>query len=163
MTATDLLKKDHAAVKKLFAQFAKAGERAVKRRETLIETIAHELQVHSKIEEEIFYPAIRKVEGGAEMVEEALREHEEVDRLLSEIRGMDVEGEPIVERLSELKEAVLDHATEEERAMFKKARELGSEELERLGEQLHERKQALVSEMKPARKRAGKRGVRRAA
>src|SRR5262249_52205238 len=52
--ATDLLKKDHDKVKKLFSQFEKAGDDSSRRRD-LFDDIKRELDVHTKIEEEIFY------------------------------------------------------------------------------------------------------------
>ena len=57
MKATTLLKRDHAAVKKLLADFGRTTARAAKRRQALIDEIAQELDIHSTIEEEIFYPA----------------------------------------------------------------------------------------------------------
>lgn len=164
MKATDLLRKDHNAVKKLFAEFGKTTGRALKKREALLGSIAQELEIHSKIEEEIFYPALRNVEGGAEMVEEALRAHEEVDQMLGDLRGMDMDGDELAAVVKELKQAVLDHATEEEKEMFKKARQLGDDELTRLGQELQERKQALTPAATTGRtKRAAKHGLRRAA
>jgi hemerythrin superfamily protein len=64
MKATQLLKKDHGAVKKLFAEFARTTSRAPRRRQQLVDKIAEELEIHSTIEEEIFYPAVKGVRGG---------------------------------------------------------------------------------------------------
>jgi hemerythrin superfamily protein len=63
MRATQLLKADHTKVKKLFRQFGQTTERAVKTRQRLVDRIATELDVHVKIEEEIFYPAVERVES----------------------------------------------------------------------------------------------------
>jgi hemerythrin superfamily protein len=76
MTATTLLKNDHTAVKKLFADFGRTTACAAKRRQALIDQIAHELEIHSTIEEEIFYPAVKNVRGGQSLVSEAKSEHQ---------------------------------------------------------------------------------------
>jgi len=60
MKATQLLKKHHDAVKKLFADFLDTTDRAPKKREELCEKIATELEIHAQIEEEIFYPAMQE-------------------------------------------------------------------------------------------------------
>jgi iron-sulfur cluster repair protein YtfE (RIC family) len=143
MNATTLLKKDHAAVKKLFRRFSDTTPRAAKTRERLVERIAQELEIHATIEEQIFYPAMRQVAGAEEMVEEALQEHQEVKQMLGEIQGMDPTDEALDQRIEQLQADVLHHATEEEREMFVKARELGDAELSRLGQEMAERKKAL--------------------
>lgn len=144
MKATDLLKKDHAEVKKLFTQFDETGPRAVKKRRQLAEKIAGELDVHAAVEEEIFYPAIRRAPGAQDLVEEAQREHAEVKQMVAEIRGLDPDDASLADRVAALKEAVEHHVREEEGEMFRRARELGDEELQRLGRALKERKQALA-------------------
>lgn len=144
MKATDLLKKDHAEVKKLFAEFDKTGERALKKRRQLAEKIAAELDVHAAIEEEIFYPALRQVGGAEDLVAEAEREHGEVKQLVAEIRALAPEDGSLGERVAALQEAVEHHVREEEGEMFARARSLGDEELRRLGQALKERKQALA-------------------
>jgi len=64
MKATTLLKNDHAAVKKLLADFSHTTTRAARRRQELIDKIAQELEIHSTIEEELFYPAVKNERGG---------------------------------------------------------------------------------------------------
>jgi iron-sulfur cluster repair protein YtfE (RIC family) len=163
MKATDLLKKDHAEVKKLFAQFGRTTARAGKARQQLVDKLAEELEVHAKIEEEIFYPAMEKVSGARSLVEEAREEHETMKSLLGEARGMARDSEALGAKLKELKDATLHHATEEEREMFREAKALGADRLERLGAELRARKEELVNGM-PARARRGtKRAIRKVA
>ena len=150
MKATDALKKDHAAVKKLFGEFRKARGREAKKRGQLAEKIGHELQVHAQIEEEIFYPALRQV--ARELVDEARREHEEVKELVAELEAMEPNGEEFLERMTELRHAVEEHVKEEESALFARARALGDGELRRLGQALTSRKEELIGG--PARRPA---------
>jgi hemerythrin superfamily protein len=163
MKATELLKKDHTAVKKLFAEFAKTTTRAQKKRQELIDKIATELDVHSQIEEEIFYPAVRQLAEGQRLVSEAEEEHQEVKNLVSEVQGMDPSEDGATAKVGELREAVLHHATEEEHEMFPVAERLGKEEIASLGEQMAERKQKLLQGAIPRMKRAVKKGARKVA
>ena len=71
MKATQLLKKDHTAVKQLFRRFKKTSERAKKTRDQLVDRIATELEIHAAIEGEIFYPAMREVPKAGALVDEA--------------------------------------------------------------------------------------------
>src|SRR5687767_14774328 len=80
MDAITLLEEDHKKVKQLFREYEGLGDRAMKRRHDLYMKIRHELEVHTKLEETIFYPAVRSVDE--EDVAEAVEEHRVVDRLL---------------------------------------------------------------------------------
>src|SRR6185503_9387872 len=100
MKATALLKKDHAAVKKLLTDFVRTTPRAVQKRQLLMDKIAKELEIHTKIEEEIFYPAVKEVPEGRSLVKEAQSEHKEVDSLVAEAQGMTMESGEVVEKVS---------------------------------------------------------------
>jgi hemerythrin superfamily protein len=165
MNATQLLKKDHAAVKKLFHQFGRTGERAVKTRQRLIDRLATELDVHAKIEEQIFYPAVARVESLRHLVTESKKEHDEVKRLVAEIQGMSADADDLDEKVQELRDAVLHHASEEEEGkMFPRVhRAFSADELDRLGAELRKRKQALLHGAMGRITRAVKKGLRKAA
>lgn len=164
MTAIDLLKKDHGEVKKLFTQLGRTTTRAVKRRQQLIEKLAEELEVHAKVEEEIFYPAVKESAQAGDLVREALDEHGEIKRLTAELQGMDVSAEDLADRVKELRDAVVHHVTEEEREMFATAKErLGAEDLTRLGEQIQSRKAELKGSLVQRAKRTVKKGMRKIA
>ncbi len=164
MLATTLLKKDHSEVKKLFQQFGRTTARARKTRQRLIDALATELDVHARIEEELFYPAMTQIESLRDMVEEAKDEHQQVKDLLAEIQGLEPTDEALQNRVKELRDAVLHHATEEEQRMFPDAEDsLGREELEQLGEQLAERKAELLKGVIGRVKRAVQKGIRKVA
>jgi hemerythrin superfamily protein len=163
MKATALLKKDHATVKKLLASFAGTTARAAKRRQALIDKIAEELEIHSKIEEEIFYPAVKEVRGGQSLVSEAKSEHREIDSLVAEAQGMSMETDDVLKAVKELRDAVLHHATEEEREMFPFAADRLGDRLEELGEDLASRKRELATSGFQKTKRAVKKALRKTA
>jgi hemerythrin-like domain-containing protein len=149
--ALELLKEDHQKVKKLLNELTETTTRAVRTRPQLLADIEHELKVHTRIEEEIFYPAF-KAAGGSdhkEMNFEALEEHRAVDELvLPDLKNTDPTSEQFSGRAKVLKELVEHHADEEEDEMFKMAKKaLSDEELRSLGERMSARKQELQEEM----------------
>jgi hemerythrin superfamily protein len=163
MKATSLLKNDHAAVKKLFAEFGRTTARAAKRRQALIDEIAQELDIHSTIEEEIFYPAVKTVRGGQSLVSEAKSEHKKVDSLVAETQGMSMETDEVVQKVEELRDAVVHHATEEEREMFPVAEEGLGARLQELGKQMAARKKDLQTSRLQKAKRVIKKALRKTA
>ena len=163
MKATQLLKTDHAAVKRLFAEFRRTTSRGPRRREQILDKIAQELEIHSKIEEEIFYPAVKDVPRGRRLVNEAESEHKQVDTLVAEAQGMDMASDEIVQKVRELRDAVLHHATEEEDEMFPVAEAGLGDGLKELGERMAARKRQLATSRFQKAKRAVKKAVRRVA
>jgi hemerythrin superfamily protein len=145
LDAISLLKADHAKVRKLLAQLDKA--QAPGRREDLLTKIARHIDVHTQIEEEIFYPAFRsaaEAKDDMKLFFEAKEEHHIVDVVLDEIAGGDPAGSPYAAKCKVLKDLVEHHAEEEEEEMFPKARKLmGKEALVDIGRRLATRKKEL--------------------
>ena len=149
MNAIDLLKADHEKVRGLFEQLTGTTKRAEKTRAELLAKIRLELDVHTQIEEEIFYPAFKEAVGESEeeaMVFEALEEHRAAGELvLPDLLETDLTSDRFTGRAKVLKELVEHHAQEEEKEMFKVARKLLSrEQLDELGQQMATRKQQLL-------------------
>jgi hemerythrin superfamily protein len=142
MKATDLLKKQHKEVKALFKKIENTESARERRR--LMNEIATNLEAHTVIEEEMFYPAVRGLETqkAEEMVLEAYEEHHVVKLVLAELPNVDPEDERFHAKMTVLSELVLHHADEEEKEMFKLAQKLGKDELEGLAEQMEERFEA---------------------
>jgi len=144
--AIAVLKADHDKVRKLLKEMEEAEEGD--QREELLQTIEQELTVHTKIEEEIFYPAFRDAaekDEDQKLYLEALEEHHVVDLVMPEIKETDAGSAEFAAKAKVLKDLVEHHAEEEESEMFPRARKLmDRDELMRLGEQLEERKGALT-------------------
>lgn len=147
--AITLLKEDHKKVKALLASLEKTTERSASRRVKLLSQIESEVKVHSTVEEELFYPAyrdaVRKKED-RELYQEALEEHHVVDLVMPEVKESDPAGEVFAAKAKVLKELIEHHADEEEKEMFKKARQaMSASELQELGARMEERKKQLKS------------------
>lgn len=146
MDALSLLKKDHAKVKGLFKEVEGLGDRAAGARKKLFEQIDQELELHARIEEQIFYPAFKKKAAKdsekKDEVLEAYEEHAIVKHLLGELKAMEPRDETYKPKIQVLMELVQHHVKEEESEMFKMARELFKpNELDVLGQQIAEAKQ----------------------
>jgi len=143
MKATDLLKKQHREVKSLFKKLESTDNARMRRQ--LMTDISRNLEAHTTIEEEIFYPAVQTLETrkAEEMVNEAYEEHHVVKLVLAEMPHVNPEDERFEAKMTVLSELVEHHVEEEEKEMFKLAQKLGKEELDELGAQMEERFEAV--------------------
>jgi hemerythrin superfamily protein len=148
--AIDLLKADHTHVKALFQQYDAAGNRAYQKKQGIAEEVFTELEVHTTLEEELFYPAMKRNtdQDGKDLVAEAIEEHHVVTTLMEELQGLDPKDERYDAKFKVLMENVEHHIEEEAGEMFPEAEEVLGERLERLGNQMQERKQQLMASMK---------------
>ena len=143
-----MLKADHDKVKDLLNQLESTTERGVKTREELFATIKGELTVHETIEEEIFYPALKEHPKAKDLVLEAYEEHHVVDTVMAELEGLDVSDETWGAKATVMKENVEHHIEEEEREMFKQARQVfDKQELQDLGDRMARRKTQAQQEL----------------
>jgi Hemerythrin HHE cation binding domain len=143
MKATDLLKRQHREVKALFKKLE--GTDNPRMRRQLMNEVARNLEGHTLIEEEMFYPAVRGLETqkAEEMVCEAYEEHHVVKLVLAELPRVNPEDERFEAKMTVLSELVEHHVQEEEKEMFKLAQKLGRNELTELGAQMEERFETL--------------------
>ena len=119
-----LLKSDHAKVKSLFADFRKAKKRgaASKEKAALVDTICRELKIHTQIEENIFYPAVREAIDDEDLMDEALVEHAGAKELIAQLEDADPADDLYDAKVTVLGEQIDHHVEEEEGEMFKAAR-----------------------------------------
>lgn len=142
MNAFTLLTADHERVAEILKTIEGTTERAIKGREELFARLKGELDLHARIEEEIFYPALEEDEETREITLEAYEEHRLVKQLLAELEAEPKDTEEWTAKFTVLKENIEHHVEEEEGEMFKTARQaLSKEEIESLGEKLLEAKQ----------------------
>lgn len=146
VAATALLRADHRRVEDLFSQYERdAGQSAAAGQ--VISQICQELEIHTRIEEEIFYPTVRNAsqEIGHNLLADALKEHRAVKLLTARLRDMRPEDEAYEDIVRQLKEGVGSHVREEENEMMPKAEDALGEQLEAVGAQLRRRRQELLN------------------
>ena len=139
MDAFNLLKADHRKVEELFSQLESASGQAKMR---VFEQIKMELDLHTHIEEKIFYPALEKPKQTHDLTLEAYEEHDVVKKLLQELSRAKTPNEEWEAKAKVLQENVEHHVEEEENELFEKAEAaLSEEQIETLGEQMEAEKE----------------------
>jgi hypothetical protein len=83
--AISILRADHRLVDDLFKQYEKS--RSETRKQALVDQIMPELTVHTKVEEEIFYPAMRRAQKDHDMMDEADIEHASAKELIGQLEA----------------------------------------------------------------------------
>ncbi len=144
MNAIDLLKADHEKVKAILTQLSESTDRALKKRSDLLGKLEMEISIHTRLEEEILYPAFKEA-GSKEqdvMYFEAKEEHRTVDSLvLPDLKLTDPGTPEFAGRVKVVKELLEHHIEEEETEMFPQAKKLlGKAKLDELGQQMEKMK-----------------------
>ncbi|HEX5127751.1 MAG TPA: hemerythrin domain-containing protein [Rhodocyclaceae bacterium] len=142
--AISLLVKDHKEVKGLFAQFEQLSDRSKVSKKKIADQICYALTVHTQIEEEIFYPAVRDVIKDDDLMDEAEVEHASAKELIAQLQDMDASDDLYDAKVKVLSEQIEHHVNEEEGQMFPKVRKTKID-LAELGEQMSARKEQLES------------------
>ena len=140
--ATAMLRADHKKVSALFAQYEVT--RSAAKKKSLVAQICTELKVHTQIEEEIFYPAVKAALKDHELVPEATVEHASVKDLVAQVEGVNPEGEMFDARIKVMSEFVKHHVKEEQNEMFPKAKKTKLD-MRQLGAAMAARKQELLA------------------
>jgi hemerythrin superfamily protein len=149
MDAIDMLKADHTKVKKLFRNYEAAGDRAYQRKKEIAQELFAEITVHSMLEEELFYPAVkeRTDKEGKEVVAESFEEHQIVASLIEELKELDPKDERYQAKFTVLMENVEHHIEDEEEDLFPEAEKAMGDAIEGLGTRMKRRKEKLMASL----------------
>lgn len=145
----DFLVSQHEQIKALFAETLSASGEERKKAFVAVRRL---LAVHETAEEEVVHPrAKRKLSDGAAVVGKRLHEEHEAKAMLQRLEKLDVDSDEFTRVLTQLRDAVVEHAEHEERDEFSKlGQELSGEELARMG-----RAAKLAEAIAPTRPHAG--------
>jgi hemerythrin superfamily protein len=145
--AIALLMADHKKVKKLFSDFDKLKEEGSDEdKAAIVDQICSELKIHTELEEEIFYPAVRKAIDDSDLMDEALVEHGGAKDLIGQLEDASPEDDLYDATVTVLGEQIDHHVKEEEGDMFPKAKK-AKVDTEALGATMLKRKMALMEKM----------------
>jgi hemerythrin-like domain-containing protein len=146
MNAIELLKSDHREAEGLMKRVEmadKGGASAM----SVFQELKAALTLHTRIEEQVFYPALRGYDETRDMISESVEEHREVDELLAEMTAMSPEDDAFMDKLVELRDSVGHHVEEEETELFPKAEKvLGRERLTMMGDEMMRMKRGMSRE-----------------
>ena len=143
--AIEMLKEDHAKVKKAFKEFEAMDRSDTETCRQLVQTVCEDLKVHTTLEEEIFYPAVREAIEDEDIMNEASVEHETAKMLIEQLENMEPDDPNYYATFTVLGEYVMHHVKEEEGEMFPGAKKAGVD-MEALGQRMQERKSELLSQ-----------------
>jgi hemerythrin superfamily protein len=146
--AVSMLMEDHKKVQKLFRDFEKAHDKQDDEAcKEIAEHVCAELEVHTTLEEELFYPAAREALGeDEELVDEAEIEHQSAKDLIAELRGMDAADQKFAPTFTVLSEYVRHHIKEEEGEMFPRVKK-AKVDVTGLSQEMAARKTQLMQDM----------------
>jgi hemerythrin superfamily protein len=143
--AIDMLKQDHDKVEKAFKDFEKMDRQDTEACRRLIETVCEDLKLHTTLEEEVFYPAVREAIADEDLMNEAAVEHETAKMLIDQLENMGADDPNYYATFTVLGEYVRHHIKEEQGEMFPAAKK-AKLDLVALGERMRVRKEELAGE-----------------
>ena len=142
-SAIALLKEDHQYVKQAYRQFEKMDHEDLEAVKALVTQVCTALEAHTRVEEEILYPAVRRAIDDDDLMEEAEIEHDSAKTLIRRLKRMKPSAAAYIPTFTVLCEYVLHHVKEEESEMFPKAQRRKIN-LQALGKRIMERKMKLL-------------------
>jgi hemerythrin superfamily protein len=140
---TDMIRFDHSHVLVTFHQYTTSTRTSVKK--ALADTICDALEIHATLEEEVFYPVIRRLNAEEPVIHKSEPEHDEMRRMIALLRDTSASDERHDELLHELMRDVMHHVADEETVLLPEAeRLLGKDRLEELGAAMTRRRLDLL-------------------
>jgi len=139
--ATSMIRMDHTHVVAMFHRYRLDASPAKKR--AIANGICLALEVHAKLEEEIFYPAMRKVDP--DLVDKSIPEHNEMRRVIATLREMEPTDPAFDRSVMELMRDVMRHVADEETMLLPDAERVLYDQLPELGARMTQRRMQLVA------------------
>ncbi|MFC4309356.1 hemerythrin domain-containing protein [Steroidobacter flavus] len=144
---TSMIRLDHSQVMAVFHRYR--PETSIGRKRALVKNVCLSLEVHAQLEEEIFYPALRNVMSGDDVLEKSQPEHDRMRQMIGELRQMcsndsSIQEPAFDEKFLELMRLVIHHVADEETRLLPAAERLLPDQLGRLGMDMTKRRLELM-------------------
>jgi len=144
---TTLIRMDHSHVLAVFHRYR--PDAAPSKKRALVTNACLLLEIHAQLEEEIFYPALREVMPGDEVLDKSEPEHAQMRTFIGELRGMagregPSDGASYDEKFFELMRLVIHHVADEETRLLPAAERLLRDQLGHLGMKMTKRRLELA-------------------
>lgn len=142
-TITNMIRTDHTHVLSTFHQYE--IDTSPQTKKALVDTACVALEIHAQLEEEIFYPAMRAFATDVPIVEKSIPEHNEMRRLIGQLRRMEPTDPAYDNTFLELMRDVMHHVADEETSLLPDAERLLADRLGELGAQMTKRRLQLAA------------------
>jgi hemerythrin superfamily protein len=143
-TITDMIRFDHSHVMVTFHQYTK--DKPAKVKKALAETVCDAVDIHAKLEEEIFYPAMRALATDEHVMGKSAPEHDEMRNIIALLRRTNAEDPDHDRLMLELMRLVIHHVADEETVLLPQAEAMiDKERLSEMGAQMTRRRLELVT------------------
>ena len=139
---TNMIRMDHTHVLTTFHQFHAGATPRVKK--GLVDNICVALEIHSQLEEEIFYPALRAIADN-DFMQKSVPEHDQVRRLITQLRNLEPGHASYDEAFYQLMNAVMHHVADEETLLLPTAERVLADQLADLGAEMTKRRLQLTA------------------
>jgi hemerythrin superfamily protein len=143
---TTMIRMDHTHVFALFHRYK--ADTPDGRKRALLTNACLALEVHAQLEEEIFYPALRRVIGDDEILAKSGPEHGEMRELIRQLRDQLAAADRVAVTVDDtfltLMRAVIHHVADEETQLLPRAERLLKDELGDLGMKMTRRRVELL-------------------
>lgn len=142
-SVTSMIRMDHGHVLATFHQYHVGTPEGKK--QALVNTVCLALEIHTQLEEEIFYPAMRELAHDLTMIDKSFAAHGEMHRLVATLRGMHAGDPNYDETFMELMREVLHHIADEETTLLPAAERLLPDRLGEMGARMTRRRLRLLA------------------
>ena len=141
-SVTNMIRMDHTHVITTFHQYEVDTPLRVKK--GLADTVCVALEIHTQLEEEIFYPALRAI-ADTELLRKSVPEHDHMRRLITQLRNLEPAHVTFDETFFELMNNVMHHVADEETLLLPAAERVLADRLGELGAQMTKRRLQLAA------------------
>lgn len=139
---TNMIRMDHTHVLTTFHQFQADTSPRVKK--GLADTVCVALEIHTQLEEEIFYPALRAI-ADTDFLQKSVPEHDQMRRLITQLRNLEPGHANYDETFFELMNTVMHHVADEETLLLPTAERVLADQLGELGARMTKRRLQLAA------------------
>jgi hypothetical protein len=141
---TTMIRLDHTHVLAAFHRYS--ADTAPSRKAAIVNAACGALEIHAKLEEEIFYPALKKIQPTETALDKSVPEHDEMRATIAELRGMSADSPRFDELFMKLMREVIHHVADEETILLPEAERSMGPQLRSLGAVMNRRRFELLAE-----------------
>jgi hypothetical protein len=141
---TTMIRLDHTHVLATFHRYT--AHTTPSRKEAIVNAACAALEIHAQLEEEIFYPALKKVQPTVSALDKSIPEHDEMRATIAQLRGTNAKSPDFDELFMSLMREVIHHVADEETILLPEAERSMSPQLRTLGATMNRRRLQLIAE-----------------